>query len=430
MLSNGAAKIFVSFHESDSKYLERLSSHLADLERSELIEVWSDKKILPGSNPLEEIKQAITTARIAILFLSANFFALPLISEYEIPLLLATAQKKGIVILLVMLSPCEIEYTKLAHIPPINELKKPLSKMSYNEKEETWAKLATIVRDIITPGSTWSYSHLPSQKTALLRTNPNKFRSAQQSTNKRRKQWRSLEAITYPVLSDSENSREKFIHDFAYALNQVFKTKGYVSFNGLVRLNERNASGQIFPVYELICHQPEFCEAFRQRGIQLIARVLAYKESSLSAEELEVKKEEMRQEIIHESVAFAKEWSIDARVPFSPEWRAIQFIYDPATSRISICPIELVSLNPSDYPEHITTTSELLTYLASFNTLLVGIVDDFNWYKANYPLLKITTEILDKRAFRLEEIKINVHDYEEWDYDNPQLDAETNHYKL
>jgi hypothetical protein len=424
MLSNGAAKIFVGFHESNSKYLERLSSHLTNLERSGLIEVWSDKKILSGSNPLEEIKQVITTARIAILFLSADFFALPLISEYEIPLLLATSQKKGIIILLVVLSPCAIEYTKLSHIPPINDLKKPLSKMSYNEKEETWAKLATVVRDIITPGSTWSYSHLSSRK------NPNKSRSTKQPTSKRRKQWRRLEAITYPVLSDSENSRGKFINDFAYALDQVFKTKGYTSFNGLVRLNERNASGQIFPVYEFICHQPEFCKAFRQRGIQLISRVLAYKESNLSSEELEVKKEEMRQEIIRESVAFAKEWSIDARVPFSPEWRAIQFIYDPATSSISICPIELFSLNPSDYPEHITTTSELLTYLASFSTLLVGIVDDFNWYKANYPLLKITTEILDKQAFQLEGIKINVHDYEEWDYDNPQLDAETNHYEL
>ncbi len=430
MLLNGAARIFVGFHESDSKYLERLSSHLTNLERSGLIEVWSDKKILPGSNPLEEIKQAITTARIAILFLSADFFAFPLISEYEIPLLLATAQTKGIIILLVVLSPCVIEYTKLSHIPPINDLKKPLSKMSYNEKEETWVKLATVVKNIITPGSTWSYSHLSSQKTVSSRKNPNKSRSTKQSASKRRKQWRSLEAITYPVLSDSENNRRKFIHDFAYALDQVFKTKGYASFNGLIRLNERNASDQIFPVYEFICHQPEFCEAFRQRGIQLIARVLAYKESNLSSEELEVKKEEMRQEIIRESVAFAKEWSIDARVPFSSEWRAVQFIYDPATSHISICPIELVSLNPSDYPEHITTTSELLTYLASFSTLFVGIVDDFNWYKANYPLLKITTEILDKRAFRLEGIKINVHDYEEWDYDNPQLDAETNHYEL
>jgi hypothetical protein len=97
--------------------------------------------------------------------------------------------------------------------------------------------------------------------------------------------------------------------------------------------------------------------------------------------------------------------------------------------QFSIRPIKLISLNPSDYPEHITTTSELLIYLASLKRMLVGIVGNFSWYKVNYPLLKLTAEFLEKRSFRLDEIKINAHDYKEWDYDYPQFDAETKRYK-
>lgn len=421
--SNKAARVFVGFHESASQYFERLSFHLAGLERAGLIEVWSERKLLPGSNPLEEIKRAITTAHIAILFLNADFFVFPRIAEYELPLLLATAEKEDLIILPVIVGSCELEYTSLSHIPTINDPQKPVRAMSLNERENTWVQCATIIRNILTPGSTWSYS--------LLRKKPNKQISksrASKVSGGPRKQWRNLETVTYPVLSDSNRSREKFALDLAYTLDQVFKARGYTTFTGLVRLNERDTPDQKVPVYQLICHQPEFCEAFRQKGIRFLSRVISSNGSTLSSEELEDEKEEMRQEIIRESTDFAERWSVNATIPFLSVWAAIRFIYDPATRHISLYPVELVSPNPSDYPdpEHITTTSELLIYLASLSMLPV---DDFNWYKANYPLLKITAAILEDGAFSFKRIKTNVKDYEEWDYDYPQLDAETKRYQ-
>lgn len=70
--------VFISYGHIDTEWLKRLQVHPKPLERKWSIELWSDKKIQPGSHWRDEIKDAITKARVAVLLVSADFIA----SEY------------------------------------------------------------------------------------------------------------------------------------------------------------------------------------------------------------------------------------------------------------------------------------------------------------------------------------------------------------
>jgi len=144
-LSSGLTRVFISYSHQDSKYLTNLHSHLADIQRKGLIDLWSDTKIHPGADWKEEIKRAIKSAKIAILLVSADFIASQFIVENELPPLLEAAKAGGTIILPVILKPCSFEDTSLSQFQAVNSPAMPLTKMKGYQRDELWVKVA---RDI------------------------------------------------------------------------------------------------------------------------------------------------------------------------------------------------------------------------------------------------------------------------------------------
>ncbi len=142
-------KVFISYSHQDSKYLERLLVHLVTLERDGFIDIWSDTKIIPGSNWREEISQVIDSAKVAVLLVSADFLASQFIAENELPPLLAGAKTKGTVILPIILSPGGFASSSLSQFQAINSPSYPLSRMNRHQKEELWARVAEIIRETV-----------------------------------------------------------------------------------------------------------------------------------------------------------------------------------------------------------------------------------------------------------------------------------------
>jgi hypothetical protein len=143
-------KVFISYSHQDSKYLKRLLVHLVTLERNGMIDTWSDTKIVPGANWRDEIRQAIESAKVAVLLISADFLASQFIAENELPPLLAAAKTKGTAILPVILSPCDVESSNLSQFQAVNSLSNPLTKMDRHRKEELWTKVTAIIRETVT----------------------------------------------------------------------------------------------------------------------------------------------------------------------------------------------------------------------------------------------------------------------------------------
>ena len=80
--------IFISYSHKDQEWLERINTALKPLVHGEIITVWDDRNIPPGSNWLDEINNAIASARIAVLLVSQAFLALTFIHRNELPDLL------------------------------------------------------------------------------------------------------------------------------------------------------------------------------------------------------------------------------------------------------------------------------------------------------------------------------------------------------
>ncbi|PYQ54407.1 MAG: hypothetical protein DMF53_29590, partial [Acidobacteria bacterium] len=76
----------MSYSHQDREWLERLSLHLAVLERGALVYVWSDTRIAIGANWEEEIEKSLGGSKAAILLISPSFLASDFIWNKEMPL--------------------------------------------------------------------------------------------------------------------------------------------------------------------------------------------------------------------------------------------------------------------------------------------------------------------------------------------------------
>jgi tetratricopeptide (TPR) repeat protein len=144
--NQGRRKVFVSYSHQDTEWLKRLQVHLRNLERRGLVELWDDTRIRPGADWRRDIRDALDSASVAILLISADFIASDFIAENELPPLLAAAENRGLTILPLILSPSLFEEIEsLARFQTVNPPSRPLIKLSKGEQEEYFVQLSKAV---------------------------------------------------------------------------------------------------------------------------------------------------------------------------------------------------------------------------------------------------------------------------------------------
>jgi internalin A len=146
-------KIFISYAHADDAYLKRLLVHFKTLKHEGVeLDVWSDKKLKSGSKWKKEIEQAMHECSVCILLVSADFLASDFIMKVELPALLKGAEKRGVDIIPVIVSPCR--YTQNPHLKDFqaqNDPKKPLSKLTVSQREEEYLRILTRVEELLLP---------------------------------------------------------------------------------------------------------------------------------------------------------------------------------------------------------------------------------------------------------------------------------------
>lgn len=132
-------KVFVSYSHADKKWLQMLQVHIAPLEHNNIVDRWDDTKIAPGGKWQEEIADAIRSAKVAVLLVSAYFVASEFIVSNELPPLLEAAEHEGTVILPVIISPCLMG--SLSKFQAVNPPSKPLVDLDRGDRDRVWVKL-------------------------------------------------------------------------------------------------------------------------------------------------------------------------------------------------------------------------------------------------------------------------------------------------
>ncbi len=145
-------KVFISYSHADKEWLDRLKRHLKPLVREGNLDCWDDTHIRPGDDWKQEIQHALDTAQVAVLLISADFFASDFIDETELPPLLDAAKAKGVRILPVILSASRFARNpSLARFQAVNPPDRPLNEMPPAEQEKVLDRLAQTIESIFDP---------------------------------------------------------------------------------------------------------------------------------------------------------------------------------------------------------------------------------------------------------------------------------------
>jgi hypothetical protein len=147
MVDKTLSQVFISYSHADKELLKSLKRHFPALKSK--VEFWDDSMIYAGMKWKEEIENALDRAKVAILFLSADFFNSKYIMEEELPFLL-NAEKQGLTILSVILKPCLFDlYPQISKFQAINSPSKTIIQMTEAEMESTWTSLIIRINELL-----------------------------------------------------------------------------------------------------------------------------------------------------------------------------------------------------------------------------------------------------------------------------------------
>jgi hypothetical protein len=153
------AAIFISYSHADADWLKRLRVHLRPLERDYDLDIWDDTRIKSGSRWRQEIKRALDAADAAVLLVSADFLASDFIRNDELPPLLLGAERRGIAILTIILSPCRFEREDaISQFQSVNSPTKPLTSLTRNGQGKVFVALAAAVEEKIRAAQTAAHA--------------------------------------------------------------------------------------------------------------------------------------------------------------------------------------------------------------------------------------------------------------------------------
>ena len=127
-LKRGPLKIFTSYSHQDEKYREAICKHLSIYEKQQIITIWFDRKLHPGANWDQNIKDELNDSDIILVLISIDFVASSYCWDIELSRAIQRHSAGEAVIVPIFVRPIEgLNYTPLQHLNYIPR-NKPLSK--------------------------------------------------------------------------------------------------------------------------------------------------------------------------------------------------------------------------------------------------------------------------------------------------------------
>ncbi len=141
--------VFISYSHKDEVWKNLLVTHLAVLEKNGRLCTWDDRLITAGQEWLPKIEAAMKEAHIAVLLVSADFFASPFIQDDEFPYLLGRrAQGLQIMPVIVRDSLWEAE-PRIACLQVRPQGGKPLAIFRRAQRETELKKIAKEIQSLL-----------------------------------------------------------------------------------------------------------------------------------------------------------------------------------------------------------------------------------------------------------------------------------------
>ena len=140
-------KIFISYSPRDKRHRERLETELKVLANLGLLErVWSDRMIDPGEKWDNVIRRELMEADVFIILVSLASLTSNYIIEREIPMAMELQSRAQLVIVPVILEPCNWQKTELGELLALPEGARPVN--SWKPRNNAWGSISDGLRRV------------------------------------------------------------------------------------------------------------------------------------------------------------------------------------------------------------------------------------------------------------------------------------------
>lgn len=139
-------QVFISYSHADYRWLKELKKYLEPYIRNTMLAVWDDSKIEAGAVWKESIRQALATAKVAVLLVTPDFLASKFIAEQELPPLLEAANSDGVAILWVPVRDSSYKVTPIAAYQAAHPPEKPLASLRKPARDKALVKICDVIQ--------------------------------------------------------------------------------------------------------------------------------------------------------------------------------------------------------------------------------------------------------------------------------------------
>jgi hypothetical protein len=148
--------VFISYSHKDRKWIELLKKFLTVLEQEGVLTIWDDSTNIKAGELWEDsIKEALDSARAAVLLVSQDFLDSDFIRKYELPRILAAAQRDGTRVFWIPVRESTVWDTHkeiTAFQSPLPNPHKPLSEMRATDRERVLVQFSKRVAEALVAG--------------------------------------------------------------------------------------------------------------------------------------------------------------------------------------------------------------------------------------------------------------------------------------
>jgi len=139
-----ATRLFVSYCHRDEAFRTELETHLAPLAREGIIEIWHDRKIIPGTPWEDSIDKELESSDIYLFLVSPDFIASDYCYGKELAFALAQHRQGKATVLPIVIRPADWKGTALAKIQGLPRDAIPVA--TWPNRDEAWLDVINGIR--------------------------------------------------------------------------------------------------------------------------------------------------------------------------------------------------------------------------------------------------------------------------------------------
>ena len=223
-------KAFISYSHKDNDYLEKLKVHLAQVTREGLITEWTDKEITVGENLDASISSALSSSQLFISLVSPDYIASNYCYEKEFSTALKLQGERKIIIIPIIVEPCEWKSTPLGSIKSLPYDGKPVSE--WTNANNAFVQVVLEIRKLLSQHRNNTNPSIDDKSHPIVPTRNYKAEKTFTEVDKLDFKEKSFEAIknyfklAIAEFNDLENLQARFLTEEKTVFSCLISNKG------------------------------------------------------------------------------------------------------------------------------------------------------------------------------------------------------------